>query len=151
MLILAALTIALSAAPSPAVSTSPVVQASQSVRQIGVNNPLRRPILDALRPAIEADLGQPVQFVVQSLKAQNGWAFAIVRPQQLNGREIDFRRTRYGEYMDQGSWDGPTTYALLRNTGGRWRTVDFVIGPTDVAWEGWPQEHGAPRAIFTLD
>lgn len=59
MLILAALTIALSAAPSPAVSTSPVVQASQSVRQIGVNNPLRRPILDALRPAIEPTWANP--------------------------------------------------------------------------------------------
>ena len=151
MTALAALLIVLSAEPASSVSTPPVVQASQAVRQIGVNDPLRRPVLDGLRPAIEADLGQPVQFVVQSLKTQGGWAFAIVRPQQPNGREIDFRRTRYGEYMDGGIWDGPTTYALLRNTGGRWRTVDFVIGPTDVAWEGWPQEHGAPRAIFNLD
>lgn len=151
MTALAALLIVLSAEPASSVSTPHVVEAWQAVRQIGVNDPLRRPVLDGLHPAIEADLGQPVQFVVQSLKAQGAWAFAIVTPQQPSGREIDFRRTRYGEYMDGGIWDGPTTYALLRNTGGRWRTVDFVIGPTDVAWEGWPQEHGAPRAIFNLD
>jgi len=26
--------------------------------------------------------------------------------------------------------------------------VDFAIGPGDVAWLGWPQEHAAPRALF---
>lgn len=31
---------------------------------------------------------------------------------------------------------------------GRWVVVDFAIGPGDVAWLGWPQEHAAPRALF---
>lgn len=32
--------------------------------------------------------------------------------------------------------------------GGTWIVVDFAIGPGDVAWLGWPQEHAAPRALF---
>ncbi|MBB6599908.1 hypothetical protein [Luteimonas sp. MC1825] len=32
--------------------------------------------------------------------------------------------------------------------GGRWTVLDFAIGPGDVAWLGWPQEHAAPRALF---
>jgi hypothetical protein len=24
----------------------------------------------------------------------------------------------------------------------------FVVGPTDVAWEGWSQQYHAPKAIF---
>lgn len=31
---------------------------------------------------------------------------------------------------------------------GEWALVDFAIGPGDVAWLGWPQEHAAPRALF---
>lgn len=31
---------------------------------------------------------------------------------------------------------------------GPWGVVDFAIGPGDVAWLGWPQEHAAPRALF---
>ncbi len=32
--------------------------------------------------------------------------------------------------------------------GGSWTVLDYAIGPGDVAWLGWPQEHAAPRALF---
>lgn len=32
--------------------------------------------------------------------------------------------------------------------GGRWVVLDYAIGPGDVAWLSWPQEHAAPRALF---
>lgn len=32
--------------------------------------------------------------------------------------------------------------------GGTWVVVDHAIGPGDVAWLEWPQEHAAPRALF---
>lgn len=32
--------------------------------------------------------------------------------------------------------------------GGDWTVLDFAIGPGDVAWLQWPQEHAAPRALF---
>ncbi|WP_219338375.1 hypothetical protein [Luteimonas deserti] len=30
----------------------------------------------------------------------------------------------------------------------RWRLVDHAIGPSDVAWLEWPQQHAAPRLLF---
>ena len=44
--------------------------------------------------------------------------------------------------------DGLTIYALLRKTGNGWSVLAYVIGPTDLAYEPWPEEYGAPRSIF---
>ncbi|MBJ6980128.1 MULTISPECIES: hypothetical protein [unclassified Luteimonas] len=41
-----------------------------------------------------------------------------------------------------------TTGAPAGAADGAWDMVDFAIGPGDVAWLGWPQEHAAPRALF---
>lgn len=32
--------------------------------------------------------------------------------------------------------------------GGSWTVLDYAIGPGDVAWLDWPEEHAAPRALF---
>lgn len=32
--------------------------------------------------------------------------------------------------------------------GGSWTVLDYAIGPGDVAWLDWPQQHAAPRALF---
>ncbi len=118
-------------------------------RDIGPADPLRKTLLDALRPAIERDLGLPVQFVVKTLRQQNDWAFAIVVPQARDGSPIDYRRTRYAEAIREGMFDGGTVYALLRKSG-QWTVRAFVVGPTDVAYAGWPDEHGAPYALFGM-
>jgi hypothetical protein len=120
-------------------------------RDIRVGDPLRKPLLDALRPAIEADLRQPVRFMVNTLRKQNGWAFAVVTPQTLNGRKIDFAKTRYAEAIREGVFDGDTIYALLEMQGSAWAVRSFVIGPTDVTYAGWPEEFGAPYPLFGLD
>ena len=125
-----------------------VIGAPQQVADIGVGDPLRAALLDALRPVIARDLGQPVKFVVEKLRAKGDWAFAVVRPQTPEGRAIDFSRTRYAPLLREGVFDGDTTYALLRRTKGVWQVRDFVIGPTDVAWEDWPARHGAPRDLL---
>ena len=39
--------------------------------------------------------------------------------------------------------------ALLRHDGARWQIVEYVIGPSDVAWDGWRQERHLPRQLFT--
>ncbi|ADL00899.1 hypothetical protein [Brevundimonas subvibrioides] len=127
----------------------PPAVVQSGVRTIGVGDPLRRPILDALRPSIQRDLGgQPVQFVVDRLRVQGDWAFYAGSIQQPGGRPIDFGRTRYASALENGVFDGPGTYALLRRSGGTWRVVTFVIGPTDVAWLAWPDEFNAPAALF---
>ena len=142
---LMALTTAL--VPAPVLAQAP---AAAAARDVGPADPLRPVLLNALRPAIVADLGQSVKFVVATLRTQGDWAYVVARPQRPDGREIDFRATRYREAIDQGVFDGPTLYALMQRREQRWTVVDFVIGPTDVAWAGWPEEHGAPAALLGL-
>ncbi|MEI9849615.1 MAG: hypothetical protein WDN24_00775 [Sphingomonas sp.] len=124
------------------------VAAAQGATDVGAGHPLRAVLLDALRPAIAADLGQPVRFVVTKLRVQGDWAFAVVRPQTPAGQWIDFARTHYAERQREGMLDGDTVHALLRREKGAWRVKDFVIGPTDVAWDAWPQQYGVPRGLL---
>lgn len=146
LFVLALISAPLSAGSAPA-APPPAVQAGP--RNVPVGDPMRRPILDALRPAIQRDLGgQPVQFMVDRLRIQGDWAFYAGSIQQPNGRPIDFSKTRYASALEEGFFDGPGTYALLRRTAGAWRVVTFVVGPTDVAYLGWPDEHGAPMSLF---
>jgi hypothetical protein len=102
----------------------------------------RRAILDAMRPAIERRLGAPVEFVVQRIGVEGGWALVIADPQRPGGGRIDGRRI-FGE--DFENMDGLTVNAVLRLSGGRWQLVDHAIGPTDV-WYCDPAL-GAPRAL----
>ena len=43
--------------------------------------------------------------------------------------------------------DAPTDTACEDATG-EWVLLDHAIGPGDVSWLAWPQEHAAPRALF---
>lgn len=40
------------------------------------------------------------------------------------------------------------TDAACADAPGDWVVLDHAIGPGDVAWLTWPQEHAAPRAVF---
>lgn len=138
-------------ARTPAQAAEPAeASAPARARDLPVGDPLRPVVLNALRPAIVADLGQPVMFVVQTLKAQGDWAYVVARPQQPDGQPIDFRRTRYRQAMEQGVFDGPTLYALMQRRDQRWTVVDFAIGPSDAPQAGWPDEHGAPATLLGL-
>jgi hypothetical protein len=119
-------------------------------RDIGPGDPLRKPLLDALRPTVEKDLGQPVRFVVEKLRRQQGWVFIVAYPQTPAGRSIDFMKTRHAERAEAGLLDGDTLYALLQQRGQKWTVLDYVIGPTDVTYAGWPDDYGAPPALFGL-
>lgn len=136
--------------PMPLAARQTPVAGNAKPRDIGLQDPLRRPLLDALRPTIERDLGQPVQFVVRVLRVQGKWAFAHVVPQTKSGAPIDFRRTHYAELIREGMFDGPDTFALLENGASRWTLRAFVTGPTDVTYAGWPEEFGAPNTLFGL-
>ena len=90
----------------------------------------RKAILAELRVPVEKRLAKPVVFVVTTLRLERDWAFAQVEPQRPGGRKIDGRAyfPREWEYMD-----GLTTTAILRKSGGRWRTLVMKIGALD-AW-----------------
>lgn len=138
------------ATPAPGVVVEPVPVVAQSrTRDIGVGDPLRRPLLNALRPAVQRDLGgQPVQFMVDRLRVQGDWAFFAGAVQQPNGRPIDFSRTLYASALENGVFDGPGMFGLLRRSGQGWQVVTFVVGPTDVAYLDWPAAYGAPMSLF---
>jgi hypothetical protein len=120
-------------------------------RDVAAADPLRKVLLDALRPAIERDLGQKkLIFVIRVLRVQGEWAFADVAPRTSAGKPIDFRKTRHAERLRLGMLDDDTVYLLLRRSRGRWKVVTFAVGPTDVSWDGWDEEYGAPRSLFAL-
>ena len=88
----------------------------------------RKAILDALRPAVEARVGPNVEFVVQVLRIEDGWAFVMADPKRKGGRPIDGNRY----FDDFDNMDGLRVDAVLQLKGDRWRVVDFAIGATDV-------------------
>jgi hypothetical protein len=112
-------------------------------------NPLRKQVLDGLRPSIEKDLGQKVIFKVDIIRVYGDWAFLNVHPLQPNSKPIDFKKTKYKQALEEGAFDGSSTYALLKKSTGKWVVKTFVIGPTDVAWSVWMEEpYHAPKALF---
>lgn len=88
----------------------------------------RKAVLDALRPPVEAKVGPNVEFVVQVLRVEGGWAFVMADPQRKGGKPIDGNRY----FDDFDNMDGLRVDAVLQRKGGRWRVVDFAIGATDV-------------------
>jgi len=104
----------------------------------------RRAILDAVRPAVEGQLGAPVEFVVTTMQVESGFAFVRLEPQRPGGGRIDARALG----LETDMMDGLTTYALVKRQSGGWTLVDWALGPTDVAWWGWWDQYGAPRDIF---
>lgn len=107
----------------------------------------RAALMDAARPAAEADLGLPVRFVVTRLERQGEWAFLLATMQNPHGRPVDLARSKRASAAREGMVSNVYA-ALLRRRDGHWVPVDHATGPTDVAWEDWADKHGAPRAVF---
>ena len=99
----------------------------------------RAAIMDALRPAIERELGGRIEFVVTRAAVRNGWALVIAEPQRPGGGEITPRADFDSEFRD-----GLTVNGVLRFSGNGWTLVDHAIGPTDVWYCGLD---GPPRAL----
>lgn len=111
-------------------------------------SPQRAELMEALRPTVMTEIGGPIEFVVKELRVMPPWAYAFVRPQRPGGTPIDWRRTKFREDYEAGTM-GDDVMALLRHDGARWNVVEYAIGPSDVAWDGWRQERRLPRRLFT--
>jgi hypothetical protein len=107
----------------------------------------RRAIADALRAPVEKELRQKVVFKIDHLKVSGGWAFLRGVPQRSGGGKVDYGATRYRQSIEDGVFDD-WICALLRRRAGKWQVVRYVIGATDVVYEGWDEEYKAPAAIF---
>jgi hypothetical protein len=110
-------------------------------------SPLRAAILDALRPAIEAEIGPPVEFKVSTIHVWREWAYVAARPQRRGGQPIDWRRTKYREAFENDAMSD-LVLGLMRRSGSGWQRVGYFIGPTDAAWEEWATKYRLPRELF---
>ena len=109
-------------------------------------DPLRKELLDTIRPRVEADLGRRVLFVVDFINVDGNWAFLAVTPVNRDGSKIDIYSTRYAK--DADFMDGLANYSVLKYANGRWNEIEWVVGPTDVAYEPWPEKYGFSRELI---
>jgi hypothetical protein len=112
-------------------------------------DPLRKKLLDVIRPRVEAELGRPVIFVVTVLNVQADWAFLNVEPVNRDGSPIDIYQTRYARKADM--MDGLTNFALLHYKNNRWNEVVHLVGPTDVGYIPWADDFGVSRSLLNLE
>ncbi len=110
-------------------------------------SPERKAILDALRIPVERDLKQKVVFVADNFKVQGVWAFVSGTPQNANGGDPDYARTKYADQVDSGAFDN-NFFALLKKTGGKWKVTTYSIGCTDVCYVDWWRRYRAPKGVF---
>lgn len=126
-------------------SFSSLVLADPQIPKPG--SPERKAIVDALRIPVKTELKKDVIFKINSLKVQGDWAFLAGVPLKPDGSEMDYRGTIHAEAIREGAFDGGI-FALLQKRNGQWKTIRYIIGATDVPYVNWPQEFGAPAAIF---
>jgi len=118
--------------------------AAQSYYEPERGTATRSALMDAIRPHVEWDLGQPIEFVVNDLRVSGDVAFASLAPQRPGGAPIDLRDTPWyrrnwdpnSDFMD--FMDGTHTEALYRRMRDTWVAVHFAIGATDV-WYAWDE------------
>lgn len=111
-------------------------------------SPLRATLLDAARPTFEREVGAPVEFVINTLNAMDGWAYGDVKLQRPGGVPIDWSGTKFAEDDAQGMLETGHNLFLLQQEGSGWTVVEYAIGPTDVAWDWWRQQHKLPAELF---
>jgi hypothetical protein len=110
-------------------------------------SPERKQIMDALRAPVEEALKKSVEFKVDHLKLKSGCAFMRGVPQQPGGKKMNYKGTEYQTAIDAGAFDD-WICALLKKEKDKWKVVRYVIGATDVAYDGWDKEFGIGPEIF---
>ena len=133
---------ALAAACSPPAQTTPATPPEAPSAEAESAS-----LVAALTPVVAADVGQPnVTLTAETVRVQDDWGWLVAQP-----HGVDWSATKYAARAEAGALDGNgTTYALLKRENGAWRVLDFVVGPTDVAYMDWPARHGAPPELMGL-
>lgn len=109
-------------------------------------SPLRQQILDAVRPAVEADLGQPVRFNVSSIRTDGIWAYLSATPLTPEYQPVDYSATKYAADIEEGAFDD-WLCALVEREGDIWIVRALEIGATDAPFVDWPERFGAPGEV----
>ncbi|MDP5281105.1 hypothetical protein Q9Q95_19425 [Sphingomonas sp. DG1-23] len=112
-----------------------------------IDQETRAVLLEAARAPATRELGKAPRFRVDQLRHEGDWAFLLATMQGADGKPFDYRGTPLAGAAVQG-FVSRTYAALLRRSAGGWEVVAKAIGPSDVAWEGWSKQYGAPAALF---
>ena len=107
----------------------------------------RKAVLDAARVPIEKDLGQAIVFQVRTLRVSPEWAFVYGTPVKPDGKPVDYSKSIYAEDAKGDAFSGRAAVLLARDGGG-WRLVTYSVGFTDVVWDSWDEEFGAPAWLW---
>jgi hypothetical protein len=116
------------------------------VHEPAKGSPERAAILDAIRPAIEAQMRGPVEFQIETMRTDGDWAFVMANPQRPGGQPVDPEKTAFAGQEDQ--MDGLTVLGLARFAKGRWMHIDDIIGPMDAAQMSWINVYQVPKAVI---
>jgi hypothetical protein len=107
----------------------------------------RGAVLDAARVPVEKDLGQAIIFQVKTLRVTPNWAFLHGIPKLADGKPVDYSKSIYAQIADDGAFSGEAAVLLAREGTG-WRLVTYSVGFSDVVWETWDEEFGAPSWLW---
>lgn len=107
-------------------------------------------IATTVRAAIARELKQDVTIDLDVVNIAGDWAFATANLLDASGGAYRYTGTPLEEAAAAGGVSN--LYAgLLKHRDGAWSVVTQAIGPTDLAWEDWPQKYGAPTSLFATD
>ena len=110
-----------------------------------VGDPLRKTILNLLRPGVEKEAHQKVIFKVTGFNIIKDWACVDVVALQPGGKPLDFAKAGLNP---EGNSNSIT--ALFHKIHGKWKLVDKAAWVTDVEYEDWPAKYHAPKAIISF-
>ncbi|MEV7555705.1 hypothetical protein AB0N89_39320 [Amycolatopsis sp. NPDC089917] len=118
-------------------------------------DPVREAVFRAATARLDEEFGDQVQVAVEQFDRLGPWVFL-----QGTMRGTQAGRPYYaGTIYENKRADGVMSdvyVALLKKTSETtvdddprsWRLARYAIGPTDVAWLTWPDEHEVPQALF---
>lgn len=133
-----------------------------------MHNPSARSIQDSLDPAdsireavlqvatarLDDAFGDRVRVEVEYLNRIGPWVFLRGKLRGTGERPY-YAGTVYESRRADGVMSDAYVVLLKKtsdtgadNDARSWGVADYAIGPTDVAWLTWPDEHEAPPALF---
>jgi hypothetical protein len=135
------------AVPQPQIATPPNTPTVGQLYTPARGTGERAALMDAARVPIVPAIGQRVIFVVDVLNSDGHWAYLQATPVNPDGTRLNWSRTNFAR-----DWAADVmsdvVMVLMRNQSGQWHAVDWVVGPTDVAWYDWVTRYGLPERLF---
>ncbi|MGH3467119.1 MAG: hypothetical protein ACRDQF_05240 [Thermocrispum sp.] len=120
---------------------------AQSVPQsLSPGDPDREVVLQAASAPIFETFGDRVRVTVERVDRIGPWVFVKGKMRGADGGRPDFSGTAYEKPAAAGQVS--SVYVALVEESYGWKLRAHAIGPSDVAWQNWPDDYAAPRELF---